>query len=226
MDDLIGIKNRQIGIITLDKELTIDEVTEIFIRINSQGTKLNQADFAMSKIAANEKFGGNILRKAIDYFSHLAVHPEWYQEMSKDKVFMESEYAPRIKWLKDDRDGIYDPSYDDILRVSFMYKFGRAKMKDLVSLLGGRDFKTPIIRKIAEDSFMRLSDGVMDFMNEFSFFNFVLAIKSAGFVSSTLINSQMTLNFAYTLYLILNKNNQIDKTQIKRYVTKWYVLST
>lgn len=101
----------------------------------------------MSKIAANEKFGGNILRKAIDYFSHLAVHPEWYQEMSKDKVFMESKYAPRIKWLKDDRDGIYDPSYDDILRVSFMYKFGRAKMKDLVSLLGGRDFKTRDYKK-------------------------------------------------------------------------------
>lgn len=147
--------------------------------------------------------------------------------MTKDKVFMESKYAPRIKWLKDDRDDIYDPSYGDILRVSFMCKFGRAKMKDLVSLLSGRDFKTRDYKEeIAEDSFMKLSEGVMDFMNEFSFSNFVLAIKSAGFVSSTLINSQTTLNFAYTLYLILNKNNQIDKTQIKRYVTKWYVFST
>lgn len=78
LDDLMGIKNRQIGIITLDKNLTIDEVTEIFIRINSQGAKLNQADFAMSKIAANVKYGGDLLRKAIDYFSHLAVQPDWY----------------------------------------------------------------------------------------------------------------------------------------------------
>lgn len=74
---LMDIKNRQIGVITLDKELTIDEVTEIFIRINSQGAKLNQADFAMSKIAANTNYGGNMLRKAIDYFSHLAVQPDW-----------------------------------------------------------------------------------------------------------------------------------------------------
>lgn len=44
---LLDIKNRQIGIITLNKDLNIDEVTDIFIRINSQGTKLNQADFAM-----------------------------------------------------------------------------------------------------------------------------------------------------------------------------------
>ena len=55
LDDLIGIKNRQIGVITLDKDLTIDEVTEIFIRINSQGAQLKQSDFAMSKIAANVK---------------------------------------------------------------------------------------------------------------------------------------------------------------------------
>lgn len=227
LDNLIGIKNRQIGVITLDKELTIDEVTEIFIRINSQGAKLNQSDFAMSKIAANVKYGGNVLRKAIDYFSHLAVQPDWYSEMSKDKDFMESKFASKIKWLRDDREEIFDPGYGDILRVAFMHKFGRGKMKDLVSLLGGRDFETRDYKEeIAEASFEKLTDGVLNFMNEFSFTNFVLSLKSAGFISSRLINSQMTLDFAYTLYLILNNNNQIDKTQIKQYVSKWYVFST
>ena len=85
-----------------------------------------------------------------------------------------------------------------------------------------RDYK----EEIAEASFGKLTDGVMDFMNEFSFTNFILSLKSAGFISNRLINSQMTLDFAYTLYLILNTNNQIDKTQIKHYVSKWYVFST
>lgn len=227
LDDLIGIKNRQIGIITLDKELSIDEVTEIFIRINSQGAKLNQADFAMSKIAANTIYGGNMLRKAIDYFSHLAVQPDWYSEMSKDKDFMNSAFAPKIKWLKDDIGDIYDPDYGDILRVALMHKFGRGKMKDLVSLLGGRDFITRDYKEeIAEESFAKLTQGVFNFINEYSFSNFILAIKSAGYISSRLINSQMTLNFAYTLYLLLNADSQIEKTQIKHYVSKWYVLST
>lgn len=227
LDTLIGIKNRQIGVITLDKELTIDEVTEIFIRINSQGTKLNQSDFAMSKIAANTEYGGNLLRKAIDYFSHLAVQPDWYHEMTKDQDFMETKFASKIKWLKDDREDIFDPNYGDILRVAFMHKFSRGKMKDLVSLLGGRDFETRDYKEeIAEASFGKLTDGVMDFMNEFSFTNFILAIKSAGFITNRLVNSQMTLDFAYTLYLILNSSSQIDKTQIKHYVSKWYVLST
>ena len=227
MMQLTEIKNRQIGVITLNKELTIEEVTEIFIRINSQGAKLNQADFAMSKIAANEIYGGNMLRKAIDYFSHLAVQPEWYTDMCKDKDFMMSDYANKMKWLKDDKEEILDPDYNDILRIAFMYKFGRAKMKDLVSLLGGRDFETREYKEeIAEQSFKKLIDGIMDFMNEYSFSNFVLAIKSGGFVSNKLINSQMTLDFAYTLYLLLNADPMMDKTKLKHYVVKWYVLTT
>lgn len=224
---LIEIKNRQIGLITLDKELTIDEVTEIFIRINSQGAKLNQSDFAMSKIAANEKYGGNMLRKAIDYFSHLAVQPDWYSDMVKDEEFMKSQFVDNVKWLKDDKEDIFDPNYGDILRVAFMAKFGRGKMKDLVSLLGGRDFESRDYKEeIAEESFNKLTDGVKQFMNKFSFTNFILAIKSAGFVSTKLINSQMTLDFAYALYLILHNNNGFDKEQIKHYVSKWYVFTT
>lgn len=224
---LIDIKNRQIGIVVLNNELTIDEVTEIFIRINSQGTKLNQADFAMSRMAANEKFGGNTLRKAVEYFSHLAASPEWFADMSKDKDFMATPYADRLTWLKDDRETIYDPDFNDILRVSFMYKFGRAKMKDLVALLEGRNFETRENEEsISEDTFNRMSSGVLDYMSRYSFSNFILAIKSAGFISTKLINSQMTLDFAYTLYLLLNADPGIEKTKIKHYVLKWYVFST
>ncbi len=115
---------------------------------------------------------------------------------------MKSKYAEKLKWLRDDRESIFDPDYNDILRIAFMYKFGRAKLKDLVSLLGGRDFETREYKEvIAEESFKKLSDGVVDFMNQYTFSNFILGIKTAGFVSSKLINSPMTLDFAYTLYL-------------------------
>ena len=224
---LLDIRNRQIGVISLDKDLNIDEVTEIFIRINSQGAKLNQADFAMSKIAANTEYSGNALRKAIDYFSHLAVEPDWYADMTKDDEFMRTQYADKLTWLKDDRESIFDPDYNDILRIAFMYKFDRAKLKDLVSLLGGRDFETREYKEIiAEESFAKLSDGVIDFMNQYTFSNFVLGMKAAGFISHKLINSQMTLDFAYTLYLLLNNDYAIEKSQIKHYVAKWFVMST
>ena len=49
---LMEIKQKPIGMIDLAGELDIETVTEIFIRINSMGVVLSQADFAMSKIAA------------------------------------------------------------------------------------------------------------------------------------------------------------------------------
>ena len=57
---LRGIQNNSLGVITLAEDLDIDSVTEIFIRINSKGVVLSQADFAMSKISSNETYGGNI----------------------------------------------------------------------------------------------------------------------------------------------------------------------
>jgi hypothetical protein len=217
-----------IGVLELAHHIDINEVTEIFVRINSAGKRLNEADFAMSKIAADEKFGGNMLRKAIDYFCHLAVDPGYYSYISNnDKEFMYSSYAKKIEWLKNDKESIYDPDYGDMLRVSFMHMFGRGKLADLVSLLSGRNFETRLYEEeIAEASFGTLSTGVVNFMNEYNFSQFVLAIKSAGFVNPRLTNSQMTLDFAYTLFLILLYYPEIPKNDIKRFVQKWYVMST
>lgn len=228
ISQLLNIKSCQIGAILLVPQLDISEVTEIFVRINSQGKRLNEADFAMSKIAADEKYGGNTLRKAIDYFCHLAVEPSFYGQLSAgDKPFMETDYAAKMRWLKDDHEDIYDPDYNDMLRVSFMHMFGRGKLGDLVSLLSGRDFADRSYKEeIAVSSFAKLTDGVKNFMNQYNFEQFVLAIKSAGFISSKLLNSQMTLDFAYTLFLILQQSSEIQKIEIKRYIQKWFVLST
>ena len=225
---LQSIKSCQLGAIILVPQLDISEVTEIFVRINSQGKRLNEADFAMSKIAADGKYGGHMLRKAIDYFCHLAVDPNFYNQLaSHDKEFMTSVYAPKLSWLKYDNETIYDPDYSDMLRVSFMHIFGRGKLGDLVSLLSGRDFIDRSYKEdIAQESFQKLSEGVLNFMNQYSFQQFIVAIKSAGFVSSALLNSQMTLDFAYTLFLMLQRSSDIPKMQVKRHIQKWFVLST
>lgn len=107
LEELKAIKNRQVGVIQLNGSLDIDAVTSIFIRINSQGVPLSQADFVMSKIAANETYGGNLLRKCIDHFSHLSVKPEFFSSLkANDKEFVDSEYFPAIAWLKNENEDI------------------------------------------------------------------------------------------------------------------------
>lgn len=227
IDDLKAIAARQLGCIAVDADCTIDEVTEIFIRINSKGAVLSQADFAMSKIAADEEHGGNMLRKAIDYYCHLAVKPEfWDTVRTHDREFMASEYAGKAEWLKDDRDDIYDPDYNDVLRVSFMHMFSRGKLADLVALLSGRDFEARDYKsEIADESFQKLHDGVVRFMSKGNFQDFTAALRSAGFASSSIMSSKGAVNFAYNLYLTLREDSSIPATDVKRWVQRWYVMS-
>ena len=58
LEKLRKIINNHVGVIELADDLDIETVTEIFIRVNSAGTELSQADFAMSKIAVNRFRGG------------------------------------------------------------------------------------------------------------------------------------------------------------------------
>ena len=222
-----SLKNKELGVIELSPDLDIETVTEVFIRINSKGAVLSQADYVMSKIAADEKYGGNVLRKAIDYFCHVAVEPSFYHKLQEnDRDFVESDLGKEMMWLKDDNSSIYDPSYEDMLRVSFVHQFSRGKLKDLVSLLSGRDFEARDYKEtIAEESFAKLTAGIKNFMHEYYFTQFVLAIKSAGFISEKLINSKNALDFAYVVYLKLITSGEVEKTEVKRYVAKWFVMS-
>ena len=105
---LTDIVKKQVGLIELAPDLDIETVTEIFIRINSKGVVLSQADFAMSKIAVNEEFDGNTIRKAIDYFCHLAIAPEFYPHIEQnDLEFAKTDYFAGMKWLRKENDDLY-----------------------------------------------------------------------------------------------------------------------
>ena len=215
-----------VGLIELAEDLDIETVTEIFIRVNSAGTELSQADFAMSKIAVNESFGGNRLRKAIDYFCHLAAAPEYFSKIEKaDSDFVQSEFWSKMRWLKDVNDDLYDPTYTDMLRVAFTSEFGRGKLQDLVALLSGRNFETREYEEaIAEESFAKLKQGIHAFINKTHFERLTMILRSAGFLTSTLIRSRNAVNFAYILYL-RSRSAEMAADDTERMVRRWYVMS-
>ncbi|HEX9704728.1 MAG TPA: DUF262 domain-containing protein [Gemmatimonadales bacterium] len=226
LEKLRKIINNHVGVIELADDLDIETVTEIFIRVNSAGTELSQADFAMSKIAVNEAYGGNLLRKAIDYFCHLAVAPEFLSRIEKgDKAFAASEFLPQMRWLKDTNDDIYDPTYTDMLRVAFTSEFGRGKLQDLVALLSGRNFETKQFEEaIAEESFGRLKKGIIAFINKTHFDRITMILRSAGFVTSSLIGGQNAVNFAYIIYL-RGRAEGMPAADLERLVRRWYAMS-
>ena len=226
LERLRGIVHNHVGVIELAEDLDIETVTEIFIRVNSAGKALSQADFAMSKIAVNETYGGNVLRKAIDYFCHLAVAPEFKAKIEKgDPAFVGSEFYGKMKWICDINDDIYDPNYTDMLRVAFTSEFGRGKLQDLVALLSGRNFETKAYEDaIAEDSFQKLKNGILAFISETHFDRITMILRSAGFITSDLISSQNAVNFAYIVYL-RGRKEKVPAAELEQLVRRWYAMS-
>lgn len=223
---LTAIKDNSIGVIDLDSDLDIETVTDIFIRINSKGTVLSQADFAMSKISSNEKYGGDVIRKTIDYFCHLNQRPMDLEAIKEnDKEFAKLDEFNKIKWIANNADDIYSPAYTDILRVAFTSQFYRGKLSDLVNLLSGRNFETrDYEEEIAEESYRKLNEGVLKFVNKTNYDRYMMILNSAGIIDSSLIRSDNALNFGYALFILL-RDKGIDSNKIETIVRKWLVLS-
>lgn len=210
LNRLIQIKNKQIGEIQLSPSLDINIVNEIFVRINASGVNLSNADFAMSKIAVYEKDPGDEmgmrLRKFIDYFAHLSAAPDQFKDIAQnDSEFAKTDYFAKIAWLKNETDDLYDPTYNDIIRVVGLTQFARGKLGDVVSLLSGRNFETRQNEKeIADLSFQKLEKGLYQFTNENKFKQFVQNIlRGSGYDEPNMLIARNAVNYAYAMYLRL-----------------------
>ncbi len=220
------VKNAQIGIIALNDDLDVETVSEIFIRINSKGVPLSSADFAMSKIATYGDRGRN-LRKLIDYFCHLAVAPHAFADISDhDHEFAATPHLGAIRWLKDDSEDLYHPTYGDVIRVAGLVGFSRGKASSIVSELSGRD---PETRRVDEAriplAYDKLEAALHQIVKKYHFENFIMTIKSAGYITPGMVNSRNALNFAYALYLRLRVDDTMAEGERKRIVRRWFVMS-
>ena len=212
LNQLIQIKNKQIGEIQLTPDLDINVVNEIFVRINASGVSLSNADFAMSKIAVYERepgdgFGMN-LRKFIDYFCHLSIAPDQHKDIvENDTEFAKTDYFSKISWLAQETDDLYDPTYNDIIRIIGLTQFSRGRIGDLVALLSGRDFETrKDLKEIADDSFIKFEQGMFRLVNANTFKHFLQDIlRSSGYDDPAMLTARNAVNYAYAMYLRLKE---------------------
>ena len=222
IDTLRDIVKHQVGVIELSFLLDIDVVSEIFIRINLQGKPLNQEDFAMSKISANEQYNGDYIRNTIDYFCHLLKEPSFFQVIAQnEKDYLASEFGKALAWTAEGADSLYVPSYADMLKVVNIISFGKSRIGDLVYLLSGRTGKRgEISRKLAKKSFIALGEGVKSFVNKKYFLGFSKALSHAGYCCEKLLYSQSLLNYTYAMYLLMKKEG-IDDQTAESLVGRW-----
>ena len=178
-------------------------MSEIFVRINSKGKKLEQSDFILTLMSVYWDQG----RAALEAFSREARKP------STDST---SPYNT-----------LFQPEPAILLRVSIAIAFRRARLEHVYSILRGQDLKTgEISDERRDENFAQLKKAQEQALNLQHWHDFLKAIRWAGFKHGKLISSYYAVLFAYVLYLIGRTELGMEETRLRRLVGQFYFITS
>ena len=179
-----------------------EQVSEVFVRINSEGKQLNQADFILTLMSVFWDEG----RAQLESFC------------SEARVPSNSTASP-FNYLM-------QPNPDQLLRVSVGVAFRRARLQYVYSILRGKDLETgEFSDERREEQFRRLKDAQSRVLNLQYWHDFLKAIRYAGYKSHKMISSQNAVLFAYILYLLGRTELNFEEQELRRLIAKWFFVT-
>ena len=169
-----------IRIIHIKSNAEEEDVSEIFVRVNSGGVSLKQNDFILTLLSLYWDDG----RREIEKFSKESTCPTKGKTTSYNQITT--------------------VSAQDVIRVVMAYAFDRARLKYGYKLLRGADFdrRGAVDVELRVQRFETLKAKLPDVLNVHSWHEFLKAIMNAGYLSGDLILSGNAIFYSYALYLI------------------------
>lgn len=203
IDRLYDLHNYPFRALELSSAVEEENVAEVFVRINSKGTTLKQADFILTLMSVFWDEG----RAELERFCRQARQPT---------VGAASPFSYFIQ-----------PDPDQMLRVSIGLGFRRARLRHVYSILRGKDLETEEFSdERRSQQFAVLKDAqeyVLDLQN---WHEFLKVLIRAGFRSEKMISSQNALLYAYALFLIGKRDYGIDGYQLRDTMARWFFVTS
>ena len=190
-------------VVELTENIEEEQVAEIFVRINSQGTPLNQSDFILTLMSVYWEKG----RRQLEEFVRAAKTPPKGGASSPYNHFL-----------------LPDP--DQMLRVSVGLAFRRARLQHVYSLLRGKDLETGQVSEALRDDQFRLLEEAQDYaLNLDNWHGFFKAVLQAGYRRGEMITSKTGLVYAYALYLIGKRDFDVPHTVLRDIIARWLFMT-
>jgi len=201
---LVNLINYPMTALEISSHATEEQVSEIFVRINSRGRTLNQADFILTLMSVFWDEG----RKQLEDFSRQAKHPP------KDKH--PSPYNP-----------YFQPQPDQLLRVDVALAFRRARLEHVYSILRGKDLQTGAFSQERRDEqFAKLQKAQADVLNLQHWHDFLKVVPRAGYLHPSLISSETALVYTYGLWLVGKRDFGVDQHTLRTLMARWLFMSS
>ena len=187
----------------LSASVSEEDVAEVFVRVNSKGKPLNQADFILTLMSVFWDDG----RTALEDFARQSKQPE----VSKPSPF----------------NRFVEPTPDRLLRVGVGLAFRRARLEYVYSILRGKDADTGDFSDERRDQqFELLKAAQAKVLNLTHWHDFLQCLTQAGYRRRQMVNSETGLFFAYTLYLIGRTELNVEPKMLRTAISKWFFMSS
>lgn len=201
--NLKNLESYPFSALELSTDINEEQVADVFVRINSQGKTLNQADFILTLLSVFWDEG----RRELEEFCRLCKIP------TKDK-------ASPFNYL-------IEPSPDQMLKISVGLTFRRARLQYVYSILRGKDLDTGVFSVGRRDTqFARMKETQKKALNVQNWHEFIKAIKQAGFTRTDYISSKNNLLYAYIFFLIGREDYNVDLYELKNLIARWFFMSS
>lgn len=205
LDRLFDLQKYPFTALEIASTVDEEEVADIFVRVNSEGVKLNQADFILTLMSVFWDEG----RAALEQFCRESRRPPTAQ----------SEPSPFNHLIQ--------PDPDQLLRVSVALGFHRGRLKAVYNILRGKDIDTGEFspeRREQQFSILREAQGRV--LNLTHWHQFLSVIIGTGFKSSELISSQNALLYAYAFYLIGRDRFKAPEHILGKLIGRWFFFTS
>jgi len=204
INNVIKLSEYPLTALEIASTVNEEDVSEIFVRINSKGTALNQADFILTLMSVFWDDG----RKELEDFCRRAKSPPSTKEPSPFNYY-------------------FRPSPDQLLRVSVALGFRRARLEYVYSVLRGKDLQTGEFSTERRDAqFAVLKEAQSYTLNLQNWHDFFKVLLYAGYQSDQLISSEMAVVYSYALWLIGKRDFKIDDNVLRRIIARWFFMSS
>lgn len=200
VEQLSRLSSYSFTAIELSADTEAEAVSDIFVRINSAGVELNQADFILTLMSVYWDEG----RRELEAFCRAAKTPD------------PGKPSPFNYFL--------DPSPAELLRVAIGYGFRRGRLKSVYNLLRGKELDDAG-KTIGEKNFLLLKDAQACVLSLGHWHQFLQSVMLAGFRSGRLITSTNTLLYSYVMFLIGKLQFKVPPQQLKMVIARWTFMS-
>jgi hypothetical protein len=205
LDKLFDLQKYPFTALEIAPSVDEEQVADIFVRINSEGVKLNQADFILTLLSVFWDEG----RKDLEQFSRQA------------------RVAPGPGAAPSSFNHFIHPHPDQLLRVSIATGFHRGRLKSVYHLLRGKDLETGVFSsEQREKQFARLRDTQAQVIDLTHWHQFFTCLIGAGFRSGELVSSENTLLYAYAFYLIGKNQYGVPEHELHRLIGRWFYITS